>query len=169
MKILLLTSSFFGLNLTEILLHVLNLFILLLGINLLLYKPIKKIIDNRNQKHQEAIIEHDKLVKDTEDLKQEYATLKKDTEKEIDTMRKDAIKDAEQVRNNIINNAVQESSKIIEKANESAKQESKKLKEELSKSVPDLAINIASKVIKRELKNSDNDEIISSIIDEWKN
>ena len=157
-----------GLSWIEILIHILNFFVLLIGIRFLLYKPIKKFMIKRQEEYKKADEESKELKKEAEAKKEEYNAL-------IDSARQEAVKISEEAtaaanvqKKEIIKEAQSQAKDIIEKAKIDINNEKLKAKEELLYSVSELYVDIATKILEREVKLKDNDEVINSLIEDWK-
>mgnify|MGYP001015483031 CR=1 FL=1 len=164
----LLSTGFFGLSVGEILLHMINLCVLFIAMSFLLYKPVKKIIYERRNNFTQALNDRDKLLEEIEENKNKMAqVIKKAQVDEVNIINSAKIK-AEKEGAEIIDKAKEDATLIIEKAKTDAKNQKKKFNQELSEIVPDLAIEMASKILQREVNKNDNDKIIKDIIKDWK-
>lgn len=164
----LLNTGFFGLSVEEILLHMLNLCILFVAMSLLLYKPIKKIIDERRASFTRAEAEKNKILEEIEEGKRQSAEIIKNAHIAEEDIIKNAKIKTEKDRLEIIDKAKSKASVIIEKAQTDVNNQKLKINEELSTLVPDLAVEMASKILQREINKDDNDKIIKDIINNWK-
>ena len=131
---------------------------LLLFLKKFAWKPILKAVDERNKSIEEALKSADKA-------KEEMALLNADNEKilnEAKAQRDTLLKEARDIKEGIINDAKeranQEAEKILTSAKEQIANEKMKAITELKNSVAVLSINIAEKVLKRELKDKTNQE-----------
>lgn len=152
----------------ELLIHLFNFIILLVGIRLLLYKPIKKFMAKRQTEYFNAEENKNRAIAQAENKKAE-------AERIINQARQKAVQIAEEASvssdiqtREIISNAKENAKEIIEKANEEIKHEQIKAKEQLLYSVSELAVDIASRILEREVKEEDNDTVIKTLIEEWK-
>jgi len=132
--------------------------LLLLFLKKFAWKPILKAVDERNKSIEEALKSADKA-------KEEMALLNADNEKilnEAKAQRDTLLKEARDIKEGIINDAKeranQEAEKILTSAKEQIANEKMKAITELKNSVAVLSINIAEKVLKRELKDKTNQE-----------
>ena len=125
----------------QILLHLFNFVLLFTILFLLIYRPVKKFMEKRNNYYKEMDEQAKQNLLDSENSKEEYKNKLKNVDSEINTLRDEAIKQANDSAEQIINNAKQESSKIIANAKDDAKKEQaeaiKNAGEEISKMVSD--------------------------------
>ena len=122
------------------------------------WKPILNAVDERNKSIEDALKSADKA-------KQEMALLNSDNERiltEAKAQRDILLKEARDIKDGIINEAKQkankEADKILNSAKEQIANEKMKAITELKNSVAVLSIDIAEKVLKRELKEKANQE-----------
>ncbi|MBT6808151.1 MAG: F0F1 ATP synthase subunit B, partial [Flavobacteriales bacterium] len=119
-------------------------------------------VDERNKSIEEALKAADKA-------KEEMALLNADNERilqEARIERDTLLKEAREMKNNIINEAKEKASaeadKILISAKEQISNEKMKAITELKNTVADLSINMATMVIKSELKNVDKQKQLVS-------
>lgn len=122
------------------------------------WKPILNAVDERNTRIDEAL-------QAAEKAKQEIQNLNNDNERilsEAKSERDELLKEARQLKERIINDAKQvatkESEKILNSAKEQISNEKMKALTELKNSVALLSIDIAEKVLKRELEDRPKQE-----------
>lgn len=154
-----------GLTVQEFLLHLLNFVILIVALRLLLYKPVKKFMQKRDEKYKAAKESYENAVKKTE-------SAEKDAEKIIDDAHEEAVHIAEEAHatamvqaSEIIEGAHEEAEKIKKRAIEDGEKAREKEKENLYYSISDLAVDISKKIIGREINSADNDAFIDNLLD----
>ena len=126
--------------------------LLLIVLKKFAWKPILNAVDQRNKSIAEALKSADKA-------KEEMELLHADNERiltEARAQRDALLKEAREIKNGIINeakeNANKEADKILNSAKEQIANEKMKAITELKNSVAILSIDIAERVLKRELK-----------------
>jgi F-type H+-transporting ATPase subunit b len=132
--------------------------LLLIVLKKFAWKPILSAVDERNNSIKEALISADKA-------KEEMALLNADNERVLSEARKQRdklLKEARDVKEEIINDAKHkannEAEKILLTAKEQIASEKMKAITELKNSVAVLSIDIAEKIIKRELIEKESQE-----------
>lgn len=122
------------------------------------WKPILNAVDERNKSIEEAL-------KSAEKAKEEMALLNADNQKiltEAKAQRDVLLKEARDIKTGIINEAKEkandEAAKILNSAKEQIENEKMKAITELKNSVAKLSIDIAEKVLKRELQEKGSQE-----------
>jgi F-type H+-transporting ATPase subunit b len=132
--------------------------LLLIVLKKFAWKPILSAVDERNKSIEEALKSADKA-------KEEMTLLNADNERiltEAKTERDALLKEAREIKDGIISEAKEtatnEAEKIISSAKQQIANEKMKAITELKNSVAILSIDIAEKVLKRELKEKSNQE-----------
>ena len=127
-----------------------------------------------------AVNDREKSIKDAlsaaEKAKEEMANLKSDNEKilnEAKLQREALLKDARDIKSKIIsdaqNEATEKANKLIEAAKTAIDNEKSAAMKELKNTVVDLSLNIAEKLLSKELDNKDKQiKNIKDIIDKSK-
>ncbi|MDD3382901.1 MAG: ATP synthase F0 subunit B [Bacilli bacterium] len=156
-----------GLSFEEILLHLLNFAVLLVAVRFLLWKPVKKIMDKRKQEYIKAKEDSVRMVKEAEELKTEYSTLVDNIEKEKAEIITKALSEAEIRAEAIIIKSKEHAENIITSAKEVAKSDAIQAEKDFEKEIATLAIDIASKVIDREINQKDNEKLIENYLNQW--
>lgn len=157
-----------GFNIVEVGLHFLTLVVLVIAMRFLLYKPVKKFMDKRSAEYKKIDDEYKQMQKTSEEYKMSGDSILEKAKKEAYVIEHEARLTAQEHSETILDNAKNEASQIIEKALGDAEKEKAQLKDEISESISELAINIASMVLEREVKIEDNDKIIDSVLEDWK-
>ena len=132
--------------------------LLLIVLKKFAWKPILSAVDERNKSIEEALKSADKA-------KEEMELLNADNERiltEAKTERDALLKEAREIKNGIISEAketaTKEADKILTSAKEQIANEKMKAITELKNSVAILSIDIAEKVLKRELQEKSRQE-----------
>lgn len=130
----------------QILLHLFNFAILAGGLYVLLYRPVKKFMEQR-QAHYESM--HQQAQQDREQaekLKAEYEDKLSQVETAITQRKAEAEQELSQLRSQRVAEAKQEAEAILDKARENAKREQEELVSSASKELVDMAVTAAEKI-----------------------
>ena len=137
--------------------------LLLIVLKKFAWKPILSAVDERNKSIENAL-------KSAERAKSEMALLKADNEKileEAKTQRDALLKEAREIKDGIISEARtkadNEAEKILSTAKKQIANEKTKAISELKNTVAVLSVDIAEKILKRELKENQEDFIRESL------
>ena len=156
-----------GLDGWSILFYAINLVVLVGGLTLLLYKPIKKMLKEKRQSLDETYKENERLKAESEQIKSDYD--KKVADLKIESARVSAeVADAAQARADaIITEAKEQAHVIVESAKNDALYQKEQLKNEYRDSVNKLSVEIAQKLLERELSDKDNEALIEQVLSDW--
>lgn len=156
-----------GLGLTDILFHLANLIILVVGLYFLLFRPVKKLVANHKQKLDDVFKENQKLSSEANQMKEEYDKMFSDLKVETARVTKDATVKAEEKSLAIIETAKKQANHIVENAKKEAVAEKVRSMSEYKDTLGQMAISIAEKVLEREISDKDNQKIIDECLSEW--
>ncbi len=133
------------------------------------WKPILNAVDERNESIDNALKAADKAKSEMENLNADNERILAEARIERDSL----LKEAREIKNNIINEAKEkantEAEKILISAKEQISNEKMKAITELKNTVADLSIDMATMVLKSELKNVDKQkQLVSKALKEAK-
>lgn len=161
-----------GISWQKILLYLANFAVLAVGLTFLLYKPVKKFITKRQDEIQKECTQ-------AEQAREEVATIRKECEEQVSTAQAElkkaqeelikAKKEAETLRESILNDANLQAEAIIREANITAEQYRKTAVEDTREQLANVAINLASNILEREINASDEQKLIDALLGEWEN
>ncbi|MCI8412736.1 MAG: ATP synthase F0 subunit B [Clostridia bacterium] len=152
-----------GLSGWEILFHAVNLIILVVALYFLLYKPIKKIVSNHKKKLDEIYRENNRMREQAEALRCDCDNIKQSALEESAAIGERAAARSRE----IVEDAQKEASVILENAQKEAIAEKQRVQHELHDSVGHIAVEIAEKILEREVSIEDNKRIIDESLSEW--
>ena len=145
--------------------HALNLLVFYLLLHHFLYKPVSKFMAEREAKFAREREQLDASRDAANVLKSQYETSMKnarlDAEHIADERRKAADREAEDLRKK----AKQDAQDILTEAKNQAVTEREGMMSELKAQTAELAVDIAGKILEREIKQADHQRIIDSFFD----
>lgn len=130
----------------QILLHLFNFAILAGGLYLLLYRPVKQFMEQRQAYYQNIHQEAQQVKEQADQMKAEYQEKMSQVEKAIAQRQADAEQELEQLRSQQVADAKQEAEEILAKAQENAQQEKTEMISKASKELVDIAVTAAEKI-----------------------
>lgn len=130
----------------QILLHLFNFAILAGGLYLLLYRPVKRFMEQREAYYQNIHQEAEQAKEQADQLKAAYQARLSEVDTAIARRREDADKELKEYRARQIADAQHEAEQILAKAQESAQREKEDLVSKASKELVDLAVTAAEKI-----------------------
>ena len=153
----------------DLLLNILNIIILFLITRFLVYKPVKKFMQERKDRIDKEKADAQQQLKEAEEKKEEYSLLIADA----DSKARQTVLDGEK-------EAIKRSDEIIAKANEEAEQikqdaiaQAQKEKEDaingMKGDIASLAVSISEKILSREITDKDNEKIVENFLKDGDN
>ncbi|UZQ83642.1 F0F1 ATP synthase subunit B [Thermoanaerobacter sp. RKWS2] len=152
-------------NVWTFIITIINLLVLYYILKRLLFKPVTKFLEDRENKIKSSLEEADKERQEAYSLKAKYEEILKNADNEGKAIIEKAQKAAEDKANKIIENANKEAENIIEKAKEEAMLEKIKAMHDLRTEISQLVIDAASRVLEKKLPVADED-LINEVIEE---
>lgn len=142
-----------------------NLIITFLLLRKFLFKPVKKMIDDRQKEIDGLYADADRSKQEAQALKEEYASHIESAKDERDEILKNANLMARQQEQTILAEASQKAAAMKEKAQKDIEQEKKRAINEVKGEISGIAMEIASKVVEREVKPSDHEDLVEQFIE----
>lgn len=154
-----------SINLWQILVSLANLVILFLLIKHFLYKPVKRMLENRQNtidgEYSKAEEAKNKALAD----KAAYEEKLSDAKAEADGVIQSAVSIAKARESEILADAKREAEAIVKKAEDNAALELKKAEKSIKDEIVGVSTLLAEKILEREISEKDNKELIDSFID----
>lgn len=165
MKFLTGFESFVGINFWTCLFTLLNLFILYKFMKKLLFKPVKKMIDDRQQEIDDQYADAAKSQADAEELKAAYETRLAEANAEKEAILKEAYRRAQLRDEEMLRDAQEKAAQTIRRADAQVELEKKRAMNEIKDEVTVMAVDIASAVLARDIKKQEHAQLIDSFIE----
>ena len=158
-------EDFIGVNFFTMIFAWINLVILYVFLKKLLFKPIKNMIDSRQQEIDDMYSEAENSRASANEMKAEYEEkISKANDESEDIIRR-AVRRAELREEEILKEANVKAARTLERAEEQIELEKKQAINDVKNEVSSIAIDIAEAVIERDIKKSDHDALIDEFID----
>ncbi|MBS6475657.1 MAG: F0F1 ATP synthase subunit B [Clostridiales bacterium] len=153
-------------NLWQILISLCNLLLLFLIIKRFLYKPVKKVLAQRQAALQEQYDAAASAQTDAEENRSKWEQKLHGAQEEADNLLKKATAAADRRGEQIVSEAKEKAEGIIRQAEDQAELERKKAAAGIKKEIADVSAALTEKMIGRELREEDHRAIIDSFIQE---
>lgn len=154
-----------SINIWQILVSLLNLVILFLLIKKFLYKPVKKMLVDRqaniDKKYSDAEEARNKALEDQKSYEEKLSA----AQMEADGVIQSAVDTAKAREKEIIADAKQKAEGIVNKAENDAKLAILKAEESIRREIIDVSTVLTEKVLEREISTDDHKNFIDSFID----
>lgn len=144
-----------------------NLFILVLLMKKFLFKPVLNMLEARDKEVNEMYSKAEVAQKNAEMLESEYNEKLSSAKEEAAKIMKDAKHDATLRGEEIVGEAKKEASAIIEKAQKEIEREKESAISEIKGDIANIAVDIAQKVIEKDLNEKDHEKLVEEFIDGW--
>ena len=141
-----------------------NMIITFLVLRKFLFKPVKKMIDDRQKEIDDLYADADKVNAEAAALKEDYERHLADARNERDEILRDATSRAQKREQEIIAEAKSDAAAIRVKAEADIAQEKKKALNEVKNEISVISMEIASKVVEREIKPADHAKLVEEFI-----
>ena len=141
-----------------------NLFIQLYLIKRFLLKPINAVLEKRKEMATAEIKEAEKAKEEARAIKEEYEQNMAEAKEKANTLIANAQKSASLQSEEMIQEANKQAAAIKAKAESDIAQEKKKAVNELKGEIGGMAMEIAGKVIEREISEKDHEKLIDEFI-----
>ena len=142
-----------------------NLLLLFYFARKFLFKPIKNMIDSRQKEIDDLYDDAGKAKSDAEQFKAEYEVKLEQATAESEEIMRRAVRNAQLKEEEILKQARDEAAKTLQRAEEQIESERKQAMEDIKNDVSDIAIDIASAVLSREISEDEHREMIDGFID----
>ncbi len=152
-------------NWVEVGIHVLNVIILYVVLRLLLYKPVLKFIKKREHKFADKVDELDEREKELDRRKQEYEKLMEEASSEAATIITNSNEMARDHAREVLDNAKEHARDLVIRAKKEIEAEKMQARLDMKTEIADMAIQIAEKVLEREVSLEDNRKIIDEFFE----
>lgn len=159
-------GEFLNINFFTALFTLCNFIALFLVLKKFLFKPVMKLIQDRQAEIDTMYAEADEAKNAANAMQQEYAEKLTAAGETSERIVKEAVERGRLREEEIIRQANAEAGAIMEKANAAIAQEKKKAVNDAKNEISDMAMSIAEKIVGRELTGVDQNKLVDEFIDE---
>lgn len=153
-------------NIWLIIISLCNLVILFLIIKKFLYKPVKKMLAERQNQLDKKYSDAEDAKHEAENDRREWSERISKVQDEADSIIENAQIQAKRMGDKLTDDAKRRADGIVRNAEEQAKLEKKKAEDSVKKEITDVSVLIAEKMIGREINENDHRNVIDEAIDE---
>ncbi len=147
--------------------QILNLFIQIYLFKRFLFTPVKNILAKRQAEIDGIYSDAEALKSEAGEAKTAYEAHLKNARAEADEITARAIESANMRSEEIVSGARAEAQKTLAKAEKTIEQSRQQAMNEARKEISGMAVDIASKLLRREISAEDNRALIDGFIDEY--
>lgn len=151
-------------NIWDILISLINLLLLFLILKKFLYKPVKKVMAQRQQQVDDLYGAADQAKDQANAMKQEYEARLSTAREEADELVRTAVQTAQRKGDQMLAEASDQVAYMKQKAEGDIEREKKQMMQDARKEISDIAVSIASKVVEREISKEDHAQLVDEFI-----
>lgn len=157
----------FGLDWRTMLVSLGGIILLVAALYLLLFKPVKKLIAEKRAKAQEAFLENERLNKEVLAVKEKYAQMTADAAEKIEQINHETQKAAAEKAQQIVDDAKQRAHEMVVSVRQDLEAERARLEEHFKAEIMELSVELAGKVLEREVQPLDDKKLIDECLEKW--
>ena len=157
-------QEFISITPWTIIFQICNLLILFTLIRKLLFKRVMAVLDKRQQEIDGIYDAADKAKDDADQMKEEYTRKMSNARAEADMLVKNAMDTAQRRGDAIVQEARDEATHLKQKAESDIEQERRKAYSELVGEISGMAVDIAGRMVEREINADDHKELVDEFI-----
>jgi len=159
-------EDFIGVNFWTALFVLLNTLTIYFVAKKFLFKPVMKIIQDRQQEIDDMYSEAEKTKEEASALEKEYKAKLSNAVETSERMVREAVARSQSRKEEILQEASEEAAALMDKANAEIALEKKKALNNAKNEISVIAMAIAGKVVGREINGEDQAKLVDSFIDE---
>lgn len=159
-------TAFFNIDVWTIIFSLGNLLILFLLMKKFLFKPIRKVIEERERQIKESLDNAAAAETDANKKKQEYSALLENARSESEGIIKAASRKASLESEKILQDAREQAAGIVKKGEQQLEMERQQAFLDIKEEISGMAVSIASVVVGREVSDAEHKELIDRAIAE---
>ena len=160
------TMEVISINIWQILISLCNLLILFLILKKFLYEPVRRTLESRRVAIDSQYQDAETAKRDALADKTEYANRLATADAEAKRIRDEAVEEANRRGEKLMNEAKSKADDMVRRAEETIKLDREKAAEDMKSEIADVSSKIAEKLIKREINDKDQHELIDSFIND---
>ena len=144
--------------------YLFNVIILFLILRRVLYKPVKKFLDEREARYARRAEEIERRDHDTQEQKAKYEELMGHVEEQTSAMLRDSRMVANRRAEDIIARAEAQAEEMIRQARKEIADEKRLARQEIREEIVDLAVDMAARILEREVSAEDHKRIVDRFL-----
>lgn len=158
------TEPFISIGLWQVIATLANTLILFFIIKKLFFNKVKEVIEAREKEVENLYNNAESAKLKAETMEREYTKRLNEAKSEATEIIKSAQSKANIKSEEIINKASDDAKNITHKANVNIQAEKQKATQELKSEIADIAVQVASKIIEKEINKDDHNKLVQDFI-----
>lgn len=156
-----------GFDWQSIIAHLIALIILTVGLYLLLFKPVKRMVKERQEKVKKIEQENSDLNEEVKKMKSSTEVVLSEAKKQAAVIHENAVKVANQKADEIVADARREAKALIERTEREMEEERGKLQADIEKQITDVSVEVVEALLARKITPEDNKKLIEESLARW--
>ncbi len=149
----------------DLVINIVSVIVLFLVVTKLGYKPVKKFMDTRTERVMADKKKAEEMLKEAEEKEAKYTELLENSEKASREAVRQGEEKARVEAGKIIDTAEKKAESIIQNAEKKAEEKYKKTVQNAEDEIVDISIDVAEKLLSREITDADNRKIVREFLD----
>lgn len=142
-----------------------NLLILFLLVKKLFFKPMQKMLSDRNAEIEADYAKAKEAQEEADKMRGDYEALMENAEESASKIISDAVASANLRSNAIVKEAEEKADNMIERAQKNIEAQKSSAYMELKSDVSSMAVDIAKKIIEKDIDEKDHEELINKALE----
>lgn len=144
--------------------YALNIGILFVILKYVLYKPVRKYLDEREARYKRRTEDIERREHDSTEKQAQYEELMSCAQEQSDTLVREARSAANRRAEEILADAQKQADELIRQARRQIADEQRAAKFEMREQIVDLAVDMASRILEREVTADDHKRIVDRFL-----
>jgi F-type H+-transporting ATPase subunit b len=155
-----------NINLWSIIFHVLNALVLYFIVGRLVYRPVVGFLNKRAEQIKSQREEAQTALEEARKLKKQYDAVIAESKQKANDIVNASVVEAEKQAETIRQGAIKSADEYKQRIEEQISMKKRAVQRQLSDDVADMAVQIASKILEREVSKTDNADIVDEFFKE---
>ena len=149
----------------SLIINIINIIVMFVIVRALVYKPVKAFMANRSARVSNDRIQAEQMRAEAERIQAESEKTLASADQAAEEKKREIVVEANKQAQQMMEEAKAQAAEFMRATRDKMELERQKTMEQLQSQFGDLAIDIASRVLEREVKKSDNQDIIDKYFD----
>ena len=159
------TKAFISIDVWTCIFMLVNLVLLYFAMKKYLFEPVKKMIDDRQKEIDDLYADANQSKADAAELKDQYEVRLAEANEEKEEILRNAYRKAQLREEEILREAQDKATQTLKRADEQIELEKKRALNEIKDDVSNMAVDIASAVLARDIQEQEHSALIDSFIE----
>jgi F-type H+-transporting ATPase subunit b len=150
-----------GLNPLDIVIHIINIVVLFLLLRLLIYKPVRAFMSEREDKISKQLNDAQAAHQEVETMQLQCSAQLNEAKEQASQVVRNSEEKAAKAADSILEGARKEAGSILENAHKQAEEDRRRAIVSMQEEVANLAMEMAGRILRREVRLEDNRAVVA--------